>query len=252
MCAIYYIKWHRRMRAHTPPCGAAAEDAVQLTPSYLGIPWVQEGQSVPHAGDISPTTQRQKLHKASKRPTFDLILDFQEPTCVRAKVHGELAGVAAGVWTDLTFKGPLVVMDAEVFLETAAVRRCVQAVFALVRLLSCVWAAVHVELVPPTEALVTQLTFKRLLTWRQRGRVTIWRRKASTTETRMWIWHTSVGFQMALHVFLAILCLKSATCRSAENVIRQCVPTGRLKYCTSKLLQVLGKHYTFMTRHYQL
>lgn len=34
------------------------------------------------------------------------------PTSVRAEVHGELAGVAAGVRADLAFKRPLVEVDA--------------------------------------------------------------------------------------------------------------------------------------------
>lgn len=80
-------------------------------------------------------------------------------------MNGELAGVAAGVGTDLAFKGPLVVVDPEVLLQAAAVCRGVQAVFAFVRLLARVRATVHVQLVPPTEALVAQLTFKRLLAW---------------------------------------------------------------------------------------
>lgn len=80
-------------------------------------------------------------------------------------MNGQLAGVAAGVGADLAFEGPLVVVDPEVFLQAAAVRRRVQAVFAFVRLLTRVRAAVHVQLVPPTEALVAQLTLKRLLTW---------------------------------------------------------------------------------------
>lgn len=84
---------------------------------------------------------------------------------MRAQVHGQLAGVAAGVRADLTFEGPLVVVDPEVLLQAAAVRRGVQAVLAFVRLLAGVRAAVHVELVPPTEALVAQLTFKGLLAW---------------------------------------------------------------------------------------
>lgn len=57
-------------------------------------------------------------------------------TGVRAQVNGELAGVAAGVGADLAFEGPLVVVDPEVLLQAAAVRRCVQAVFAFVRLLT--------------------------------------------------------------------------------------------------------------------
>lgn len=79
-------------------------------------------------------------------------------------MHRELAGVAAGVRTDLALERPLVVVDAQVLLQAAAVGGRVGAVLALVRLLARVGAAVHVELVPPTEALVAQLTFKRLLT----------------------------------------------------------------------------------------
>lgn len=89
---------------------------------------------------------------------------------MRAQVNGELAGVAAGVGADLAFEGPLVVVDAEVLLQAAAVRRRVQAVFAFVRLLARVRAAVHVELVPPTEALVAQLALEGLLTWRAEAR----------------------------------------------------------------------------------
>lgn len=84
-------------------------------------------------------------------------------------MHGELAGVAAGVRTDLAFEGPLVVVDAEVLLQAAAVGRGVRTVLALVRLLARVRAAVHVELVPPTEALVAQLAFEWLLTWTADG-----------------------------------------------------------------------------------
>lgn len=92
-------------------------------------------------------------------------LGVRLPTGVRAEVHGELAGVAAGVGADLALERPLVVVDAQVLLQTAAVRRRVRTVLALVRLLARVRAAVHVELVPPAEALVAQLAFKRLLTW---------------------------------------------------------------------------------------
>ena len=81
-------------------------------------------------------------------------------------MNNELAGVAAGVRADLAFEWPLVVVDAQVLLQTAAVCRCVGTVFALVRLLPCVRAAVHVELVPATEALVAQLALKRLLAWK--------------------------------------------------------------------------------------
>lgn len=79
-------------------------------------------------------------------------------------MHGELAGVAAGIRTDLTFKRSLVIVDTQVLLQTAAVCCCVGAVFTLVRLLARVRTAVHVELVSPAEALVAQLAFKRLLT----------------------------------------------------------------------------------------
>lgn len=62
--------------------------------------------------------------------------DSKVLTCVRAQVNGELAGVAAGIGTDLAFKGPLVVVDPEVFLQAAAVCGRIQAVFAFVRLLT--------------------------------------------------------------------------------------------------------------------
>lgn len=50
-------------------------------------------------------------------------------------MHGELAGVAAGVRADLALEGPLVVVHAQVLLQAAAVRRGVRAVLTLVRLL---------------------------------------------------------------------------------------------------------------------
>lgn len=50
-------------------------------------------------------------------------------------MDGELAGVAAGVWTDLAFKRPFVIVDTQVLLQTAAVGRRVGTVFTLVRLL---------------------------------------------------------------------------------------------------------------------
>lgn len=84
---------------------------------------------------------------------------------MRAEVHRELAGVAAGVGADLALERPLVEVDAQVLLQAAAVCGCVGAVLALVRLLARVGAAVHVELVPPAEALVAQLALKRLFTW---------------------------------------------------------------------------------------
>ena len=45
-------------------------------------------------------------------------------------MYGELAGVAAGVQADLALKRPLVVVDAQVLFEAAAVRGCVGTVFA--------------------------------------------------------------------------------------------------------------------------
>lgn len=84
-------------------------------------------------------------------------------------MHCELAGVAAGIGTDLALERPLVIVDAKVLLQAAAVSGCIGAVFTLVRLLARVGATVHVELVPPTETLVAQLAFKRLLTWTADG-----------------------------------------------------------------------------------
>lgn len=78
-------------------------------------------------------------------------------------MYGELAGVAAGVRADLALKRPLVVVDVQVLFEAAAVRGCVGTVFAFVWPLACVRAAVHVQLVPSAEALVTQLAFEGLL-----------------------------------------------------------------------------------------
>lgn len=136
-------------------------------------------------------------------------------------MNGQLAGVAAGVRTDLAFKRPLVVVDPQVLLQAAAVCRGVQAVFALVWLLTCVRATVHVELVPPTEALVAQLTFKGLLTWATRGKkVNLYLIRKSPDEGTLQVEGcgvTSVGFQVSFHVFLAVLRLKSTTCRSQEE-----------------------------------
>lgn len=113
-----------------------------------------------HQEDLHKLPPRERLSKIHTTP----------PTCVRAEVHRELAGVAAGVGADLALERPLVVVNAQVLLQAAAVCGCVGAVLALVRLLARVGAAVHVELVPPTEALVTQLAFKRLFTWMRRRR----------------------------------------------------------------------------------
>lgn len=80
-------------------------------------------------------------------------------------MHGKLAGVAAGVRTDLAFEWPFIIVDTQVLLQAAAVCCCIGTVFTFVWLLTCVRAAVHVQLVPPTEAFVAQFTFKWLLTW---------------------------------------------------------------------------------------
>lgn len=101
-----------------------------------------------------------------------MIVDYRLPTSVRAEMYGELARVAAGIRADLAFKRSLVVVDTQVLLQTAAVRCCIGTVFTLVRLLTCVRAAVHVQLVAPTEALVAQLAFKWLLTWVADGKTT--------------------------------------------------------------------------------
>lgn len=89
---------------------------------------------------------------------------------MRTEVNGELAGVTAGVRADLAFERALVVMDPKVLLQTAAVRRSIGAVLALVRPLASVRAAVHVKFVTPAEALVAELTFKWLLTCSREGK----------------------------------------------------------------------------------
>ena len=85
-------------------------------------------------------------------------------------MHGKLAGVAAGVRTDLAFERSFIIVNTQVLLQTAAVCCCIGTVFTFVRPLTCVRAAVHVELVPPTEALVAKLTFKRFFTWLVNGK----------------------------------------------------------------------------------
>lgn len=51
-------------------------------------------------------------------------------------MYGELAGVAAGVRTDLAFERPLVIVDPQVLLQTAAVCCSVGTVFTFVWLLA--------------------------------------------------------------------------------------------------------------------
>ena len=78
-------------------------------------------------------------------------------------MHGELAGVAAGVGAELALVGPLVRVDAQVLLEAAAVHGRVVAEVALVRLHAGVAAHMHGQVVLPAEALVTELALVRLV-----------------------------------------------------------------------------------------
>lgn len=84
-------------------------------------------------------------------------------TRVGAQVHGELAGVAAGVGAELALVGPLVRVDAQVLLEAAAVHGRVVAQVALVGLHAGMAAHVHGQVVLPAEALVAELTLVRLV-----------------------------------------------------------------------------------------
>ena len=84
-------------------------------------------------------------------------------TRVGAQVHGELAGVAAGVGAELALVGPLVRVDAQVLLEAAAVHGRVVAQVALVGLHAGVAAHVHGQVVLPAEALVAEITLVRLV-----------------------------------------------------------------------------------------
>jgi hypothetical protein len=87
-------------------------------------------------------------------------------TRVRAQVHGELAGVATGVGTDLALEGSLVRVDAQVLVKAAAVRRRVVARLALVGLDARVAAHVRLQLVLPAEALPAHLTLVGFVTFR--------------------------------------------------------------------------------------
>ena len=84
-------------------------------------------------------------------------------TGVGAQVHGELAGVAAGVGAELALVGPLVRVDAQVLLEAAAVHGRVVTQVALVGLHAGVAAHVHGQVVLAAEALGTELTLVRLV-----------------------------------------------------------------------------------------
>ena len=93
---------------------------------------------------------------------------------MRAQVHGELAGVAAGVGADLALEGPLVRVDAEVLVEAAAVGRRVVTRLALVRLHARVATHVRLELILPAEALAADfalvglVSFKHTHRWHQK------------------------------------------------------------------------------------
>lgn len=74
------------------------------------------------------------------------------------EVHGELAGVAAGVGAELALVGPLVRVDPQVLLQAAAVHGGVVAQVTLVGLHAGVAAHVHGQIVLPAEALVAEFT----------------------------------------------------------------------------------------------
>lgn len=73
-------------------------------------------------------------------------------------MHGELAGVAAGVGAELALVGPLVRVDPQVLVEAAAVGRGVVAGLTLVGLLAGVAPHVGLQLVLPAEALAADVT----------------------------------------------------------------------------------------------
>ena len=84
-----------------------------------------------------------------------------------AQVHGELAGVAAGVGADLALEGPLVRVDAQVLVEAAAVGGRVVTARALVGLHARVAACVGLQLVLAAEALATDFTLVGLVAFKQ-------------------------------------------------------------------------------------
>lgn len=79
-------------------------------------------------------------------------------------MHGELAGVAAGVRADLTLEGALVRVNALVFAQAAAVGRAVVALFTFIWLLSRVRSHVRLQLILPTETLPARLTLVGFVT----------------------------------------------------------------------------------------
>ena len=86
-----------------------------------------------------------------------------------AQVHGELAGVAAGVGAELALEGPLVRVDAQVLVEAAAVGGRVVAALALVGPHARVAAHVGFQLVLPAEALAADVTLVGLVAFTQAG-----------------------------------------------------------------------------------
>lgn len=85
-------------------------------------------------------------------------------TCVRSEVNGQLAGVPAGVGANLTLKGSLVIVDAEMLLQATAVGRRICTVLTLVRFLSSVQTAVEIQFIAAAEAFMTEFTLERPLT----------------------------------------------------------------------------------------
>ena len=83
------------------------------------------------------------------------------------EVHGELAGVAAGVRADLAFEGPLVGMYPQVLVEAAAVRGGVVTRLALVGLHARVAPHVGLQLILPAEALAADFTLVGFVSFRR-------------------------------------------------------------------------------------
>jgi hypothetical protein len=86
-------------------------------------------------------------------------------TRVGAQVHSELAGVAAGVGAELALEGTLVRVDPQVLVEAAAVRGRIVARLALVGLCARVAPHVGLQLVLAAEALATDFTLMRFVSF---------------------------------------------------------------------------------------
>jgi hypothetical protein len=80
-------------------------------------------------------------------------------------VHSELAGVAAGVGAELALEGTLVRVDPQVLVEAAAVRGRIVARLALVGLCARVAPHVGLQLVLAAEALATDFTLMRFVSF---------------------------------------------------------------------------------------